>query len=190
MTFNKERVDRYDYSAVTQKLSMWLNRMRKLCPDMMYLVVPEQHEDGAWHFHGLFSNVENMEFVDSGKRDKKKRVIYNVGKYRFGWTEATKIDSVERAMSYIAKYTTKELCAVTKGHKRYWCSRNVQLPTEEEFWCEGHEAFKRYVLAHESSAYVKEVYSEFLDVTYIEIPIYTTNTDFSKRCRQKKPYIV
>ena len=176
LTLNKDKVDRYNYSDVTLKLSKWLNNMRRTCPNMKYLVVPEQHKDGAWHFHGLFSNVENMVFVDSGKRDKKGRVIYNVGKYNLGFTEATKIDSVARAMSYIGKYTTKELCAVTKGNKRYWCSRNVELPVVEDFFCEGQKALKDILMNDDKLLYSKEVYSEFADVTYIELPIYTINT--------------
>lgn len=175
-TLNKEKADRYDYGDVTLKLSKWLNNMRRTCPDMKYLVVPEQHKDGAWHFHGLFCGVENMKFVHSGKRDKKGRVIYNVGKYKLGFTEATKIDSVARAMSYIGKYTTKDLCAVTKGHKRYWCSRNVELPLVEDFFCEGLEALKDKLMNGDSVLYSKEVFSDFTDVTYIELPIYTINT--------------
>lgn len=176
LTFNPDKVDSYSYDEVTYKLSKWLNNMRRTCPDMKYLVVPEQHESGRWHFHGLFSNVEDMVFVDSGLYDKKGRKVYNVGKYRLGWTTATRIGSLERAMSYIAKYTTEELCAVTKGHKRYWFSRNVDLPIVEDFFCEGQEAIKRNLLDKIELLYSKEVFSEFVDVTYIELPIYTINT--------------
>lgn len=183
LTFNPDKVDSFNYADTTKKLSDWLSNMRRTCPNMRYLVVPEQHKSGRWHFHGLFANVEDMVFVDSGLRDKHGRTIYNVGKYRLGWTTATKIDSVACAMSYIGKYTTKDLCTVTKGHKRYWCSRNVDLPIVEDKLIEmSYEQLKE--MYESSDCYKKEVYSEFVDVTYIEIPIYTTNTDFSKRYRQ------
>ena len=97
LTFNPEKVDSFNYANVTDKLSQWLKNMRKKCPDMMYLVVPEQHESGRWHFHGLFSHVENMRFVDSEKRDKKGRIIYNVGSYRLGFSTATQIEDVKKA---------------------------------------------------------------------------------------------
>lgn len=177
LTFNPEKVDSYDYAETTKKLSLWLNNMRKICPNMKYIVVPEEHPtSGRWHFHGLFANVEDIVFVDSGLYDKKGRKVYNVGKYRLGWTTATKIESVERAVSYIGKYTSKKLCAVTKGHKRYWCSRNVDLPIVEDLYVElSYEQLKEKYGIKEN--WSKECFSEFADVTYIEIPIYTTNTD-------------
>lgn len=172
LTFNSEKVDRYDYSAVSKKLSLWLNNMRKICPDMKYLVVPEQHEDGAWHFHGLFANVEDMEFVDSGKSDKHGRVIYNVGKYRLGFTQATKISDVVKASNYIAKYITVQLCDITKGKKRYWYSRNCDLPEVVDMFverpCELLEEWRSDALyERESIGYV--------NVRYLERSIYTTN---------------
>lgn len=117
LTFNPDKVDSFDYSETTKKLSKWLNNMRRTCPSMKYVVVPELHKSGRWHFHGLFSNVENMVFVDSEKRDKKGRVIYNVGKYRLGFSTATKIDDVAKSITYVTKYVTKELCEVTYGKK-------------------------------------------------------------------------
>lgn len=172
LTFNPKKVDSFNYEIVTDKLSQWLKNMRKKCPNMMYLVVPEQHESGRWHFHGLFSHVEDMRFVDSEKRDKKGRIIYNVGSYRLGFSTATKIDDVKKACSYIAKYTTKELCMVTKGKKRYWCSKNVLLPEVEEYLVSyGNEELKRL----QEIGFCKVSKSEFCDVTYIEVPIYTTN---------------
>ena len=78
-------------------------------------------------------------------------------------------------MSYIGKYTTKDLCTVTKGHKRYWCSRNCDLPIVEDKFVElSYEQLKE--IYGSSEYYSKEVFSEFVDVTYIEKSIYTTNT--------------
>lgn len=34
-----------------------------------------------------------------------------------------------------------------------------------------------------TNGYIKEAYSEYVDVSYIDAPIYTTNTNFSKRYR-------
>lgn len=181
LTFNPEKVDSYDYEITSKKLSKWLNNMRMKCPEMKYIVIPELHESGRWHFHGLFANVEEMEFVDSGKRDKKGRIIYNVGNYGLGFSTATEIDDWHKACSYIAKYVTKEMCAVTACKKRYWASRNVDMPIVEEFLVNyGNEELQRV----QDIGYVSECKSEFVDVTYLELPIYTTNANFSKRYRQ------
>lgn len=167
LTLNEDKVDRYNYEDCAKKVSKWLNHMRAVCPDMKYLVVPEQHEDGAWHFHGLFANVENLEFVDSGIIKKGKRV-YNVGNYKFGWSTATQIESLEKAMAYITKYVTKQVCLVTYNKKRYWASRNLARPIIEDYFIEDKQGFKNEML--ESATYVKSV-EGYVNVVYIDRPL-------------------
>ncbi len=167
-TFSPEKVeDRKDYEECSKKLSMWLNRMRKTCPDMVYLVVPEQHKDGAYHFHGLFSDIDNLGLVDSGTVDKDGNTIYNVGSYKFGFTTAERIRDLGRSCSYLSKYITKDLCAVTKGKRRYWSSRNVKLPVVEELHLEVSEA-ERIRMFMDGCTYIKSTQTPYTDVTYIE----------------------
>lgn len=127
LTLRKEKVDRYDYDACVKALKNFLDRVRRKCPDMKYLFVPEQHEDGAYHFHGLVSGCNNLEFKKTNIiRDGK--VVYNVLDYKLGFSEATKVKDTIRASGYICKYVTKTLCQALKGRKRYWASRNLHLP--------------------------------------------------------------
>lgn len=167
-TFSPEKVqNRKDYGECSYILSKWLRNMRKLCPDMVYLVVPEQHKDGAYHFHGLFSGIDNMGLMDSGCTDKDGKTVYNVGRYKFGFTTATRIADYHKACSYLQKYITKDLCAVTKGKRRYWSSRNVKLPEVEELHLEISEA-ERIRMFMERSTWLKSVRTDYTDVTYIE----------------------
>lgn len=177
LTFNGERVKRYEYDECVKKLHNWLMNMRKLCPDMVYVVVPEQHKDGAFHFHGLFKNCDGLDFHFSGKRDKKGRRIYNVGKYKWGWTTATRITDFRRASSYLCKYITKELCAVTKGRKRYWCSKNVNRPIVYEFLLDGdyNERILEIMKDCSQDAYIKQIETRFTSVTYIDQSIPQTH---------------
>lgn len=175
LTFNGERVKRYDYDECVKKLHYWLSNMRKLCPDMVYLVVPEQHKDGAFHFHGLFKDCEGLQFRFSGKRDKKGRRIYNIGQYRWGWTTATKITDFRRASSYLCKYITKELCVVTKGRKRYWASRNVNRPDVNEFLIDSDLLDLAVIALSHDDAYVKSIKTSFTNVTYIDQSIPQTH---------------
>ena len=135
LTFNSDKVNRYDYDDCVKKLSQWLKdcRKRSCGADFKYLVVPERHKDGAFHFHGLFANCDGLNFTDSGYKDKKGRIIYNIGKYKLGFTTATKIDSNEAVCKYITKYTTKELAEHAKNKKKYWASRNLDKPIVETF---------------------------------------------------------
>lgn len=123
-TFNPEFVDSYDYSLCTDKLSYWLSNMRKKCPNMRYIVVPEKHESGRYHFHGLFADCEDLNFIDSGHKTKGQ-TIYNISAYKYGFTTATRVRDTEKVSKYICKYVTKDLCSVMFGKRRYWASRNV-----------------------------------------------------------------
>lgn len=125
LTFDPKKVNRYDYDECTKRLHSWLTVCRRTCPDMKYILVPEMHKDEAFHFHGLFANCDTLAFIDSGKKDGSGRVIYNLGKYKLGYTTATVVDDSEKTSYYMTKYITKDLCAATFGKKRYWKSRNL-----------------------------------------------------------------
>lgn len=129
LTLNPEKINRYDYSVCSKKVSVWLKNMQIECDSTFrYIVVPERHEDGAYHFHGLFADCEQLQFTFSGHYDKKGREIYNIGKYKWGWTTATKVTSNEGVTKYLTKYVTKDLVAHTKNKKKYWASRNLNVP--------------------------------------------------------------
>lgn len=172
-TFSPERVDRYSFEDCTKKFSNWLKNVKRDIPDMMYIVVPELHKDGAYHFHGLFSNVDGIGLTDSGKLDNSGNPIYNIGKYKWGWTTATKIVDFRRASSYLCKYITKELCAVTKGKKRYWHSKNCARPVIEEYLLEKSEEERLKEVLMQGHTYIKRLETPFVDVTYIERPLTT-----------------
>lgn len=158
--------DRFNYEECKSKVTEWLHNVRKrYCKDMKYLVVPEQHESGAWHFHALVSNVgfendntgltfvnainnqpylkingeyiydKNGQHVPNKYFGKKLRTsypdgnyIYNIKEFKSGFSTATRITDTKKAVSYIVKYITKELCDVTFGKRRYLPSNNLQLP--------------------------------------------------------------
>lgn len=121
LTFDPSQVDRYNYDDCCRLLSLWLDRTRKYNPDMKYIIVPELHEDGAFHFHGLFSGISEEHFT------YWKNGIFHVSNYGYGFTTATKVKDTLKAAGYIGKYITKELCAVSKFRKRYWASRNLMI---------------------------------------------------------------
>lgn len=136
LTFNPEKVDSFNYDEVTKHLSKWLNNLRRVCPDMKYLCVPEKHQSGRFHFHGLFANVGQLDFISSGHYDGSGHEIYNIGNYKLGFSTAVRIgdtlDDSARVSSYLAKYITKDLTEGTFGKRRYWASRNLDLPKEHK----------------------------------------------------------
>lgn len=129
ITFSKDKVDRYDFDECSSKVRRWLMNQRRYAPDLAYLVVPEQHKDGAWHFHAVLANTGDMRFIDSGHKSHGD-VIYNMIKWQYGFTTATKVKDIHRVAKYIGKYITKGLCDITPGRQRYYVSQNLPKPKE------------------------------------------------------------
>lgn len=129
-TFNKEKVDRYNYEAVGRKMGKFLDNIKQRKADeLIYEIVPEPHKDLAWHFHGLMKNLGDIKLIDSGKKDRKGRTIYNLPEFEssLGWTTATRISSPSKAVSYLVKYITKSRHdnILPKGKQRVWASKNA-----------------------------------------------------------------
>lgn len=170
LTFNPEIVDSFDYQACVKKLSVWLNNSRKLCPGIGYIIVPELHKSGRFHFHGLFRDCNALGFVPAGKRTHKGDPIYNVGKYKFGWTTATAIADQQRVTKYIAKYINKDLCQVAFGKKRYWASRNLQSAETVEVILDPDKLKRLKSQLINKSTFVKQVDCAEVRTMYFELP--------------------
>lgn len=128
-TLDKDKVDRYNPDEVQNKFAKWLDNMvqrKGLCA----LIVPELHQDGAIHFHGLINNALKMTFSDTykikgckhpvkastlrkkGKKttDSDVKAVYNVVDYKLGFSTAVPLDENVSAVSfYMTKYATKDL---------------------------------------------------------------------------------
>ena len=183
LTFDESKVNRYDYDECMSKANKWFNNQKsRKAPDLKYLFVPEQHKDGAWHIHGIISNVGEMSFVDSGRVaigekayrrsdvNSKGTTIYNLSGWKFGFSTATKVRDKYAVASYITKYITKDLCASTFQKKRYYRSRNIPEPIEKGFIVENQD-IDSFISEMEDSfgcdlVYEKEVSGEFQSVTY------------------------
>lgn len=65
LTLDPARIDRYDGAAITRALGRWADNMVRR-HGLRYVLVPERHKDGAFHFHGFMAGP-GLEAVDSGK---------------------------------------------------------------------------------------------------------------------------
>ena len=128
LTLDPERIDRFDGEAITKRLGQWCSNMVKR-HGLRYVIVPEQHRDGAWHFHGFFAG-EGLEAVDSGtikrpgvKQPKRPRseaeraqwlaeggqVVYNLPQWPYGFTTAMRLHGeYPAAVAYVCKYIGKQ----------------------------------------------------------------------------------
>ena len=133
LTYDGKKVNRYDFDACMRKARQWFNNQQKRYSlELKYLIVPEQHKDGAWHVHGLIADVGNMSFVVSGKKIGNQ-VIYNLSGWKNGFSTATAVTDTYKVSAYVVKYITKDLCSVSDGKRRFYHSNNLALPEKRTF---------------------------------------------------------
>lgn len=122
ITFNPEEIDSFDVVTVRKKLSKWLHHQTER-KGLQYVLIPELHKSGRIHAHALINDV--FKLVDSGKRTKSGKVIYNCPEWRYGFTTAIPLDDQKiRVANYVTKYITKGSDKIFG--KYFWSSKNIQ----------------------------------------------------------------
>lgn len=129
LTLDKEKINRYNPDEVQKLVCKWFdNQVQRR--GLKYLVVPELHQDGAIHFHGLCNNsfdfvsAERYKIKGSKKpvglstlkkygykpTDENVQEVFNIKNFPYGFTTALKLDDNVMAVSlYMTKYITKDL---------------------------------------------------------------------------------
>ncbi len=173
-TFNEEKVDRYNFDECSRVVRQWLHNQRRNAPELQYLLVPETHKDGAFHFHGLLANTGNMKFKDSGKRTKDKRVVYNMSTWSYGFTTAVDVYNTHGVSKYIGKYITKELCGLTKSKNRYFVSSNMPKPSFSSFLVSDNDDFNELLdmLCNSFEVEVVHVSQPRIQGAYVDVDYY------------------
>lgn len=106
LTLDPDRIDRYDGKAVTRALNQWCDNMVRR-HGLRYILVPEQHKDGAFHFHGFFAG-DGLKVVDSGVK-WDDRPVYNLPQWSLGFTTAQRLyGEYTAAVGYCCKYIGKQ----------------------------------------------------------------------------------
>jgi hypothetical protein len=125
LTFNPEKIDSCSYPLVVSTLSVWLsNRVRR--NGLKYILVPEKHQSGRIHFHGI-TNRDGLKLTPSGlwkvgkyilpwekistRRRKAAQEIFNVEDMPLGFSTALYVegeDAQVKISKYIWKYMTKQ----------------------------------------------------------------------------------
>lgn len=134
LTFDRTKIDSSNYDDVVRAVSSWVKYMKAYyAPDLQYLFVPELHKDKKhFHVHGLIADTGSIKFINSGHVIAGDN-IYNMPNWQYGFTTASQVKDTHRLSSYISKYITKDLDQRLKGRKRYWRSKNLNVPEEETY---------------------------------------------------------
>lgn len=144
-TLDPQKYDRHNLKEFKSDLGQFIRNQRRITDcEYAYLLVPEQHEDGAWHMHGFLKGVD----VDSIRlfnlderlphyiRNKllEGQEVYEWVKYRnkFGFNDLEPIRNEDAAAKYVTKYITKDLeRSVTAAHANmYYCSQGLNRAVE------------------------------------------------------------
>lgn len=150
LTLDKDRVDRYDPKAIMQRMNRWLDNMVRR-HGLRYVLVPERHQDGAFHFHGFFAG-HGLQAVDSGTislpgeksprrpADEAQRaewlsagghIVYNLPQWDLGFTTAIALyGTYSAAVGYVCKYIGKQEGERPMG-RWYYSGGALQEPPKE-----------------------------------------------------------
>lgn len=141
-TQDKNKVaDRYDLPTFQKTISRYIrNQNRGRESKIEYLLIPEQHKNGAWHMHGLIKGLTDADLREFTLNDrlpnkiraalKEGKKIYNWEKIakKFGYFTASPIESHIACGKYITKYITKEIVKnnLKSGAHSYFASQGLK----------------------------------------------------------------
>ena len=131
LTLDPAKIDRYDGAAVVKALGRWCDNMVRR-HGLRYILVPERHKDGAYHFHGFFAG-EGLRVVDSGV-EWAGRPVFNLPQWSYGFTTAQRLyGDYHAAVGYCCKYIGKQEGGRPLGR---WYYSGGQLAEPHKVWCD------------------------------------------------------
>lgn len=124
LTLNPDKQDRFSLDGYVRDLGVWIgNYNKKFHTHLKYLLVPEQHKDGAWHMHGLLHDVSPQSVTRNCHGYLDMPYYAN----RFGFISLDPIRNQNKCSSYITKYVTKDTGnGVDVSKHLYYHSRGLE----------------------------------------------------------------
>ena len=145
LTLDASKINRYDEAITREELRRWLSHQVQR-RGLLYVLVPERHQDGAIHFHGLINNV--FQLVDSGtiklpgqKKPRRPRsaaqraawlengghICYNIPAWPYGFTTVYELyGEYRKAVGYVCKYIGKDSEKI--GGRYYFSGGDLRRP--------------------------------------------------------------
>lgn len=137
LTLDPEKYVRDDLGKFRKDLLQWVRDWRKKSNlPFDYVLVPELHEKGGWHLHGLFTDIPNLisfkALSKSGVKLPRKLInsdylCWLEYSKKFGWCSVGEIKNLEATSFYLTKYITKDLARGNSavGSHLYFASRGL-----------------------------------------------------------------
>lgn len=114
ITVDPNKFDRFDLDGIWDVLYRFFRFYSLRFCSLKYLLVPEFHKDGAWHFHGFLSGVLPSHLFPFVPGIHPQKLI-DLGFVNFpaleqvvGYVSLSRIENPVAASFYVSKYITKE----------------------------------------------------------------------------------
>lgn len=122
-TVSSALADRYSLSETQCNIRKIMKSIKRKNKNFIYLFITERHKDGAFHFHGVCSDlhlyINNNGYYSSKDFDK------------LGFNSFSKIRDKEKTSNYITKYITKD-CVKNEQGSVYFCSKGLKKSSSYE----------------------------------------------------------
>ena len=110
-TLSDEKQDRFDLKQWVKDFGNWIgNYNKRYNAKLEYLIIPEQHKNGAWHAHGLLKGISNASII-TNKHGYLEIPYYS---NRFGFMNMSPIRHQGRCATYVSKYITKDTVSTAR----------------------------------------------------------------------------
>lgn len=130
LTVSPDLCDRYSfddiYRRVFRDIIYRYNRGARSDRRLLYFFVPEFHEDGAIHLHGLLKNVRR----ESLRKNEHGYLEIADFRERLGFMNIQSLskfsrDEYKKTVDYVLKYVTKSFEELPLGVHSYYCSKGL-----------------------------------------------------------------
>lgn len=122
LTLDPQKFNRYDLKQAKESIYRFIRDYKKKThqEDIKYLLIPEHHKDGAWHFHGLLHGISVDSFRAFSLEEKlpnrirsellKGNIVYDWTPYRekFGYCSISATRNTHALAGYLTKYISKD----------------------------------------------------------------------------------
>lgn len=135
LTVSPDKFNRYDLPSIWVHMAQWFRDQRKKLgyENLSYMLVPERHVDGAWHFHGFMSGIPDYAFSRFVPGIHPQYLVdgnylnWPDLSFKFGFCSFDPVRDQVRSAFYCSKYFTKDRFRnVTEiGSHMYYVSRGL-----------------------------------------------------------------
>lgn len=130
-TLDRQKFDRYDLDGYMSDFSRFIRNYNRFCDEdskVRYVLVPEQHKDGAWHLHGFIKGIKSEDLYIN----QYNYLTWTQYERKYGYISMDRIKDIDRASTYILKYITKDMDKNTTGLHRhlYYSSKGLKTGVE------------------------------------------------------------